>query len=86
MPTLIQDIIPAKTVKRLPSNDVLIAVLYIRGATIQQIFGKFFEFDEHASAVDDGIFQVHRQPMTVGDAELAGHASLPTKPKERQPF
>jgi hypothetical protein len=76
MAILIQDVVPPKVVKRLPKNEVLIATLYIRGVSIEDIFGKYYEFDEHAS---------HAPRLTVGDVELAGLAKLPTVPVQ-QPF
>ena len=87
MPKLIQDVVPPATLKKLPSNEVLIAALYIRGVTVEEIFGRFYEYESHASADDDDEEGQHgRAPLTVGDVQLAGLAELPGQPQPRQPF
>lgn len=65
-----------RVAKRL-RTDVLISELYRRGVSIEDIFGQFYALEEMASARDDEIFgndeegQHGRQPLTVGDAQLA---------------
>ena len=71
-------------------TDVITSELYRRGVTIEDIFGQYYAIEEMASAADDEIFgndeegQHGRQPLTVGDAQLAGFG-LPTV-KHDQPF
>lgn len=92
MAKLIHDVVPPTTVKVLPDNEVLIAALYIRGVTVEEIFQRFYEYEAHADARSDEYFgndeegQHGAKPLTVGDAELAGVAKLPSSPVERQPF
>jgi hypothetical protein len=62
MARLIQDVLPPNTSQQLPSSDKLIATLYVRGITIEQIFGKYYEYDAHATE--------HDRLLTVGDIEL----------------
>lgn len=76
---LIQDIRPGKASQPDPDNtQELIVELFKRGVTIEQIFGQFYELEAIADARHDEIFgndeegQHGRQPLTVGDALLAG--------------
>lgn len=62
MARLIQDVVPPATVNKLPDSDVLVGALYIRGVTIEQIFAKYFEYEQHQTE-DDRI-------LTVADAQL----------------
>lgn len=88
----IEDVVPQYRNLKNISTEVMIATLYIRGVTIEDIFGKYYTFEEMGGAVDDEIFgndeegQHGRPRLTVGDAQLAGLASLPDTPSERQPF
>lgn len=98
MAKLIHDVVPPATLKKLPDNDTLIAALFIRGVTIEKIFGRYFEYEANVDARSDEQFgsdeegqhgghsRKGRKPLTVGDAELAGLTSLPRKPISRQPF
>ena len=56
MVQLIEDIVPPAISSKLPDNDKLIATLYIRGVTLNEIEGKFVEYSAHADARDDEIF------------------------------
>jgi len=73
-------------------TDTLVAELYRRGVTIQDIFGVFYALEQMEGARLDELFgndeegEHGRQPLTVEDAELAGFASLPVEPSNRQPF
>lgn len=83
---------PIQDVTPLPDSATLIATLYIRGVTIEDIFGRYYELEAQADARADEIFgndeegQHGRKPLTVGDAQLAGLATLPSKPQARQTF
>lgn len=87
MAKLIQDVSHANTKL---TNEELIATLYIRGVTIGDIFSRYFEYDAHETARNDELFgndeEGQHGRLTVGDAQLAGHTTLPNKPIERQPF
>lgn len=90
MARLIQDVVPRRVLSEIPTEE-LVATLYIRGVSIEDIFGKYYEYEEHTSARDDELFGndeegQHGAQLTVGDAQLAGLANLPDTPKERQPF
>lgn len=85
----IQDVVPPATM----NTEQMIATLYIRGVTIQQIFGKYYEYDEHEAARDDELFGndeegQHGSPRLVaGDVHLAGWGkAIADAPKDRQPF
>lgn len=99
---LIQDITPANKlqfdtvvekpiIKRL-STDKLMNELWERGVTIQEVFGRFYELEAIVDARYDEVFgsdeagQHGRPQLTVADAELAGLASVPDQPIDRQPF
>lgn len=76
---LIQDIRPAPKQEPTPDNtQELIVELFKRGVTIERIFGQYYELEAIADARHDEIFgndeegQHGRQPLTVGDALLAG--------------
>jgi len=92
MAKLIQDVIPRYHSLATTPSAGLIATLYIRGVTIKEIFGQYYEYESHRDAVDDELFgndedgQHGAPPLTVADAELAGLASLPPTPLHRQPF
>ena len=86
MAKLISDVVPPATYKRLPSSDMLIAALYLRGVTIEDIFAKYYEYEAHAGANDDellGSSEEGQHGLTVGDAQLAGGI---TPTEKRQPF
>lgn len=74
------------------TEDRLIEALWHHGVTIERIFGVFYALEEMANHRSDMVFgndeegQHGRKPLTVGDAELAGFASLPQQPLSRQPF
>lgn len=89
----IQDVVPPATVKHLPRNEVLIATLYIRGVTIEDIFARYYQYDAHRAARDDELFgndeegqhgKPKPKPLTVGDAQLAG--AIKFLSTQRQPF
>ena len=84
----IQDVVPPTTM----TTEQMIAALYIRGVTIQQIFGKYYEYDEHEAARDDELFGndeegQHGKPrLVVGDVHLAGWGQAIADAPTRQPF
>lgn len=87
----IEDVVPQHRNLATVSDEVLIATLFIRGVSIKDIFARYYEYQAMSDAVDDEIHGndeegQHGQQLTVGDAELAGVASLPDKPVARQPF
>ena len=87
----IEDVVPQHRNLATVSNETLIATLFIRGVSIKDIFGRYYEYQELNDAVDDEIHGndeegQHGAQLTVGDAELAGVARLPETPQERQPF
>lgn len=67
---------PAK--QRQLTDDQMIQELWERGVGIERIFGVFYALEEMASHRSDLSFgndeegQHGRQPLTVGDAHLAG--------------
>lgn len=70
----IQDFIKAKDRPTAFKTEALIAELYLRGVKIGDIFGRYFEFDVHAT--------VNSEPMvTVADAlrEMTGNIKLKEK-------
>ena len=90
---LIQDVIPRvrNLVARRPTTGSLVTELHRRGVTVQDIFGMYYAIEAEADHRTDQVFGddergQHGRQLTVGDAELAGHATLPSKPIERQPF
>ncbi|MGK2896073.1 MAG: hypothetical protein ACSLEY_00510 [Candidatus Saccharimonadales bacterium] len=65
--------------------------LHERGVTIEDIFGMYYAIEANADARDERIFGndeegQHGRVLTVGDAQLAGLATLPDKPVPKQPF
>lgn len=63
----IEDVVPQHRNLASVDSSVLIATLYIRGVTIRDIFGRYYEFDEQSS----------QATLTVEDAELAGYGYIP---------
>lgn len=55
----------------------MVKLLHDRGVSIEDIFSMYYAIEVEADAIT---------MLTVGDAQLAGFADLPIKPKERQPF
>lgn len=90
MAQLIQDVIPQYRNLATVETETLIATLYIRGVSIEDIFGRYYEYEAHADARDDELFgndeEGQHGRLTVGDAELAGLANLPETPLDRPPF
>jgi len=70
-------------------TDTLVAELYRRGVTMQEIFGVFYALEQMEDARLDEIFgndeegQHGRVPLTVEDAELVGFVSQPIPPTGR---
>ncbi len=60
------------------TNEQLINMLHERGVTIEQIFGQYYAIEEMGNA--------QWELLTVGDVELAGLATQPDTPINRQPF
>ncbi len=89
MGKLIEDIKPLDYPYTTTSSR-MIATLYKRGVTIEQIFGQYYAMEEMANARDDEIFgndeegQHGRPVLTVGDARLAGFGT--PEVKHDQPF
>ena len=75
---LIQDIRPAPKQEQTDDTQALIVELFKRGVTIKQIFGQYYELEAIADERHDEIFgndeegQHGKQPLTIGDALLAG--------------
>jgi len=72
-----------------PTED-LITEIHKRGTTIEQVFAQFYALEAMADGKHDELFGngedgQHGRPLTVGDVELAGLASLPEVPNPR-PF
>lgn len=70
---------------------LMIAELYARGVTVEDIFGVYYELEEMGNARSDQAFGSDEQGqhgrMTVADAEVSGLAPTVVNPKnERQPF
>lgn len=79
-----------KTILKELTDEQLIDELYKRGVTIERVFAQFFAEEEMGNAKSDELWgndeegQHGRPPLTVGDANLAGHG-LP-KINHEQPF
>lgn len=88
MGKLIQDVTPVRTIRQVQTST-LVNELFRRGITIEQLFGMYYALEAITGHLDDELFgndedgQHGRQPITVGDAQLA----LGVQPiKYNQPF
>lgn len=68
-------------------TTVLVTELAMRGVTIKEIFGLYYELEEIANALSDQLFgndeagQHGMKPLTVEDAELAGVKTSTVNPR-----
>jgi len=77
---MIQDFITPKDRPTAFSDLSLIAELYIRGITIEDVFARYFEFDVHAIQLDDEL----KAQLTVSD--VLKYAKPKEKVKEGKVF
>lgn len=101
MAALIQDVLPYQSPAYMRgygklailadlTHEELIDELYKRGVTVEQVFAQFYATEAMATGKDweingNGEEGQHGSPLTVGDVELAGLATLPETPDPR-PF